>query len=491
MRINFIKYLDQVSYLELPDKIVFWLCFFVLLIIPFRIFSYNYHPVDDANRHIAKVISGKPWPEILVMDEQYQALDHNQGWHVLLGWIYNMIQDKEKLLVFSSISLSVLFLTSGLFIFQKNPLAWISTLILCYGMTSPYRLFLGRPFIFSSAVFLMLLALWDQCNISNRLKFFVSVILIAISGWIHGAWYLFALLPMGFIMAKRVKDFALISISWIFGSFLAGLLNGEPFLYLVGQVRQSLASVDSAPVTRLLVGEFQPYYDIRILLVLVLFLLMEKIYKPASSVFVRNPSFCIVCICWVLGLRNGRFWLDWGNIALLYFVASSISNIWPEMMKSVGRITIYQTGLLILGLFFLLTSDINSRWSNNDFSDRLSLRDPEHLEWLPDAGGIFYSDSMGLYYHTFYENPDGEWRYMLGHEPALMPKDDLKIYREIQFYGHQGDHLFEPWVDKMTDKDRMVLRRSKGSKPRIEGLEWKYVAYNTWSGKLPEKSVDK
>ena len=55
--------------------------------------------------------------------------------------------------------------------------------------------------------------------------------------------------------------------------------------------------------------------------------------------------------------------------------------------------------------------------------------------WLPEPGGIFYSAQMGFFYNTFYRNPQAEWRYILGLEPALMPEDDLKIYRDIQLSG--------------------------------------------------------
>ena len=39
----------------------------VLVIIPAKILSEGYLPGDDALRHAAKVVSGKPWSEILVM----------------------------------------------------------------------------------------------------------------------------------------------------------------------------------------------------------------------------------------------------------------------------------------------------------------------------------------------------------------------------------------------------------------------------------------
>ena len=40
-----------------------------LCLIPLRIISYGYMPSDDALRHVAKVVSGRPWQDILVMRE--------------------------------------------------------------------------------------------------------------------------------------------------------------------------------------------------------------------------------------------------------------------------------------------------------------------------------------------------------------------------------------------------------------------------------------
>ena len=97
---------------------------------------------------------------------------------------------------------------------------------------------------------------------------------------------------------------------------------------------------------------------------------------------------------------------------------------------------------------------------------------------------------MTMYYETFYNNPHGEWRYILGHEPALMPAEDLKVYREIQFYKHTIDSLFDPWVNKIRPEDRLILYRGKSSRPDIPQLEWKYVAYNTWSGRVPKLLPD-
>ena len=59
----------------------------LLLIIPLKVIRYGYLPGDDALRHAAKAVSGKSWPEILVLGPAFH-FDPNWGWHWLLGKIH-------------------------------------------------------------------------------------------------------------------------------------------------------------------------------------------------------------------------------------------------------------------------------------------------------------------------------------------------------------------------------------------------------------------
>src|SRR5580658_5918657 len=60
---------------------------FVLLAIPFKIIGLGYLPSDDALRHAAKAVSGKPWQEILVLNPAAYHIDPNWGWHWFLRQI--------------------------------------------------------------------------------------------------------------------------------------------------------------------------------------------------------------------------------------------------------------------------------------------------------------------------------------------------------------------------------------------------------------------
>src|ERR1700720_4110804 len=47
-----------------------------LLLVPLKIIGYGYLPADDALRHAAKAVSGKPWSEILVMRNDFAIDQH-------------------------------------------------------------------------------------------------------------------------------------------------------------------------------------------------------------------------------------------------------------------------------------------------------------------------------------------------------------------------------------------------------------------------------
>jgi len=56
---------------ELPERFrrhvplaVWVLVALVIVVIPLKIIGLGYLPADDALRHAAKAVSGKPWPEV-------------------------------------------------------------------------------------------------------------------------------------------------------------------------------------------------------------------------------------------------------------------------------------------------------------------------------------------------------------------------------------------------------------------------------------------
>src|SRR5689334_11230194 len=79
-----------------------------LVLIPGKIISYGYIPHDDALRHAAKAVSGKPWPEILVMRDDF-GIDPHPGWHAILGAVHKLFNcNAEKLVMLSVAGLMLL-----------------------------------------------------------------------------------------------------------------------------------------------------------------------------------------------------------------------------------------------------------------------------------------------------------------------------------------------------------------------------------------------
>jgi hypothetical protein len=91
---------------------------------------------------------------------------------------------------------------------------------------------------------------------------------------------------------------------------------------------------------------------------------------------------------------------------------------------------------------------------------------------------------MTIFYQTFFKNPNAEWRYITGFEPALMPDEDFKVFHNIMW--NLGDpKAYEPWVEKMRPQDRLVIRGGRGSLPGSSQLEWEYGVSGIWIGRLP------
>ncbi len=458
----------------------------VLVVIPFRIHLYDFAAQDDARRHVAKVISGRDWSDIVVLDKPFTGFDHNQGWHVILGGVHRLGLDQDGLLKFSAIGLFLAFVLTGLWIYRREPDAWMVAMLAAALLTPCPRWMQGRPYILAAAIFLILLHLWREPRNKEGTRVAVTVALFALATWIHGSWYLFALMPLGLLCCGRFREAGLNAASWLGGSMLGACLTGRPLGFLIDHLIQAKAVMHSSPVTRLLVPEFQPSLQV-MAPILVLPLLVWK-HQHGDDLWKshgRNPAFWLMIVGWILGFSNGRFWVDWGSVAFLTWVAWTLAPDLKALGESRPFRRIFLGGLLASGIYLSWSADADSRWSNNEYTDPLNLEDPAHEGCLPDPGGILYADDMLVFYLTFYQNPHGPWRYILGYEAALMPPEDLRILRQIQFYQSKADHLYQPWVDKFTPADRLVLLRDPGNPPQIKGLVWKYAAYKTWVGRLP------
>ena len=179
---------------------------FCLICVAGRIIAYGYLPPDDALRHAAKVISGKPWSEILVMRDGF-ILDPHPGWHAMLGVIHRLIGgDVETLVVLPVAGLMVCFSLAAL-MWLRRPEAWLGALLAAnvFSPTFIGRISLGRPFLFTMCVYIILLVMWSRLSRPSpgRRELITTVILIAAAAWMHGSFYQLLLPAVGLFLAGR------------------------------------------------------------------------------------------------------------------------------------------------------------------------------------------------------------------------------------------------------------------------------------------------
>jgi len=134
--------------------------------------------------------------------------------------------------------------------------------------------------------------------------------------------------------------------------------------------------------------------------------------------------------------------------------------------------------------FLSITCDAGSRWTYNLTDQYLTADNPDLAGWMPEKGGILYSTDMTIFYQTFFKNPHGDWRYILGFEATLMRPGDFDVYHKI-LWNFGDAKAYQPWLLKMTPADRLVIRGGRSSPPNLPQLEWNYGVSGIWIGRLP------
>ena len=465
-------------------------CLFVLalLLISLRVISYGYIPGDDAMRHAAKAVSGKGWGEILVLRPEI-TMDSHVWWHKILEFIYQMTGcSADQLVVFSIVSLFVVFCVVPIF-FLKRPEAWLMALlcIVVANFGSLFRVFLGRPFIFTMAVIVFLGLVWPRFK-SKPIPWpsvIILTVLIALATWIHCLWYMFALPVLCFFLAREWRAGMILSACVLVGVMIGSLLTGHPIQFFMQTTGHFFHSLGDHTLAMQLVTEFQPFNgDVMIAMVILAILFWRALRKVWSFKIIDNPIFILAGVSWVLGFFVVRVWTDWGIPAVCVWIALEFEEYLKSVMDTLSWKRVGLSLVLAFVLFIAVTSDYNGRWTNSLSVHYLSAEKPEHRKWLPEKGGIIYSNDMTVFYQTFFANPHAEWRYILGFEPTMMPPEDLAIYRKIQ-WNYGAMEAFEPWVKKMRPEDRLIVRA--GSKPGIKELEWNMAVSGTWIGRLPRE----
>jgi hypothetical protein len=481
---------------ELPERFrrhvplaVWVLVALVIVVIPLKIIGLGYLPADDALRHAAKAVSGKPWPEILVVGDTFK-IDHNLGWHEILGAVHHATNwDAENLVVFSVVMLFLI--VNGAMLPQlKRPEAWLVALLAAMIVSDlPQRFLLGRPFILTITV-LMTTLFTAQNGKPNWRTFLLFTPLIAACAFVHGVWYLWALPVGAFFFAGQFRWTLLLAGAWLAGTLFAALLTGHPADYLSEAVTMAFHSVGQHATNRTEVTELQPFGgDILAVIIVGALVALRLLVKLNPPPLAKNPAFWLVCGCWILGFRVSRFWEDWGWPALMVFIATEIQSLLLAKFAADSLRRLLLAMILAVATFFAVTNDLNSRWTGSLTWQFLSTAEHPELEgWMPEKGGVLYSADMTIFYQTFFKNPNADWKYILGFDPTFMPAEDFDVYHKVAW--NFGDaKAYAPWVKKMRATDRLVIRGNGGSPPNIPQLEWNYGVSGIWIGRLPRAAA--
>lgn len=463
------------------------LCVVTLLAIPVAILDHGFLPPDDATRHVAKVISGKSWPEIMVMRSDI-TIDLHSGWHALLSAVRRWTDtDKDGLITLAICGLFYAFTITPLR-GMARPESWIVTLLLATisGESFAMRLCLGRPFLVPETVLVAILLLSSRTPRWSAAHLVAMTLALALSSWLHGSYYLFALPVGAFLLAGAWRQGLELAGAWICGSVLGACFTGRPVDFLVQQVAHMRNVVGHDTMESVLTTEMRASDGA--LPVLVVAFAAAVLDRLAHGRWRReqfeSPLFVLALLGWVLGFKVERFWLDWGLPALLVWLALQIDAALAARVPAGDWRRVAACGLACIALFHAMTSDRGSRYSSNLSVQRFNLADPEQAAWLPEPGGILYSTDMGVFYRTFWANPSAPWRYAFGFEAGLMTDENLAVFRAYQ--ASSGDvRTLSPWVERMTPQDRLVVRATAATRPNVPALEWRYVLKDTWIGKLP------
>jgi hypothetical protein len=460
------------------------------LLICLKIISYGYLPGGDARRHVARVFSDKPFRDIVVMKPFY-VVDHSAGWERLLRVVQHVTGSSEDgLMSFSVAAFFALLLCAPLF-FLRRPEAWLAAVMaqVIAIPELPARWTQGRPFLLTEAILICLLLAWsrESARQPSRRLILGSFIAFTLSVWMHGAWYLWLLLPVAFCFAQRWSAAFWLTICWLAGAVAGSLLTGHPIAFLKEQLMivQSIRA-ERLP-SRLLVGEMRPhdgeFASVAMLAAVYLWGRVRKIDVPPVA---TQPAFWLLLIGWTLGFLGDRFWADWGLPAGLVWMALQFDEIMLGLWSDLAGFRALACAAIALPLLLDSTNNLGERYTASLREWFVDGSAPELQGWMPDSGGIFYSAQMQFFYNTFYVNPRGDWRYILGFEPALMPDDDLKTLRQIQSSGFSAD-AYEPWLKKMRPIDRLEIDSQE--QPNIPALEWKRAIGYVWIGRLPHSIV--
>jgi hypothetical protein len=312
---------------------------------------------------------------------------------------------------------------------------------------------------------------------------------VAVGTYVHGVWYLWALPVAAFLLAGQFRWGLTLGAAAAAGTFIGSALTGHPVAYPRQALELALLAVGKHDTIRTMATELRPSSgDILAVSILGVLLVLRQLARLNARPLRTDPAFWLVCFGWVLGFKVARFWEDWGWPALMVLMVSDLQLLLLARFAADSFKRLALVCGLAIATFLAITNDNSSRWTYNLTWQFLTPDSPDLTGWMPEKGGIFYTADMSLFYQTFFKNPHGDWKYMLGFESTWMPDEDFKVYHSI-LWNFGDAKAYDPWVKKMRPEDRLVLRGSRSSPPGIPQLEWEYGVSGIWIGRLPHTNA--
>jgi hypothetical protein len=462
------------------------------LVIPFRILGHGYLPVDDALRHAGKAVSGKQWSEILVLRAD-MPMDSHPGWHALLGAVHRATGWGAHALVVLSVVALFALLSLPAIVLMRRPEAWAVSLLVV-AVTEPRllgRLYFGRPFLVTVAAYLTILFLLPRLRAERvpRGPMVAIVVVLALAVWMHPVWYLSLLPVLGCVLARWWRAAARLIVCFLAGVLIAACLTGHPVGFVQQTLQHGQLTVALDAQTETLSMELRPQSGSPELLIALLALVAwVRLRGRLTRADLDTPVFWLVAVCWSLGWVSLRFWSDWGLPAVLVFLALRIEDLLAEALPEQGLSRLLPAAAACAVSVLALSANVDGRFMPAH-RRYLALFNPAARDSLPDPGGILYSDDMTIFFQGIYRLPQAPWRYMVGFEPALMPPDDLALYRAMTDRRNRVPEMYEVWVRRMRPEDRMILETTGlRDPPPVAGLEWHFFPPTYWSGRIPRAS---
>jgi hypothetical protein len=468
------------------------LCLAVFLLVPLRIISYGYLPPDDALRHSAHAVDGRDWSEVILLNPEFRPeMDGQPGWHRLLRLVHLSTGWSPDRLVEFSIVLAFLTFTLGGLVAFGNPPAWFLTCALM-SVIEPglfQRFSLGRPLFFSMTALVVMLFLWTRTRpVRWWLEAAVGFAVFTIAIVMHSsAWYLWPIAFLPLIACGRWRSLLIAAGALAMSIAAASLFNGWYNTLVVPLLGLKLALLQANTVGTNLVSELQPSGGPVLGLFVVALVLVAKSLRGANPrTEIVQVDFCLMLVAWMMGLFVVRFWTEWGLPAMAVWMSRQIRDGLELKLSGLSRHweTIGLFGLASGILYLGLTANIGGRYTQALKNPLLMAPIEDFASELPEDGGVLYSANMGTFYAIYHRMPHVKFRFSTAMEPGIMPPEDLNVLRAIQSTGLLRD--YQPWFEKMTSKDRIVLNAP--AKPEWPEMEFKQFYGGGWIGRKVTQS---